>query len=634
VVLRAFHRRKDMTRPHARAGASTPEEPGKPALSGKRKGASPRGRRTRRRSYAMVTAGVALLVFLAAWSTVIVPSLFAAGSPDQGTGAEGTSFGAGDGGGGGFSLDEGAALLEGRIGFMNLIGSLLDSEDADGAFDFMNMTLEDFDLSWTDFQVTEEGFLDASTGEPLFGGGEGASAGAAGAGLQGAVETVGPEARDYRLTNALTNETVLARYTGELELEDRTVRSYRVEVRDSSIAFADLSSSGLFPGDGMGGVDADGGPGGDGPGMGDFASFLGAGSELLYDELTTYYVDAVTGIPLDLDTDVMVSMVFPDSSLMMVTEGEEVTATYGEIWVPHPTIPGAYDSIDVVIESHVVTSLLESDETIAVFESWVVYIDNSTGEPLDDQYQPDVEVYAVDRETSTYVAGYGNSERRGYHGFPIGRAEMRSYPLWESTANAIVDADFVGDEVLGGRQVYLYEQVVEDLVLESPNMILPVYRHPGLDYVYDGTTRYTIDAETGMFINVEVDATIILASPGPAMALEFPITSFTFSMDGEFVDMMVGVAHLYEDVLLPLSNEEVPVFGMQLSLTPEMTTFLVELVTFVETLDSVFNLWVPLAIVALGISLVAIGVRRLRRDGMTGNPRSSRPVPGRSSQDR
>jgi hypothetical protein len=116
-----------------------------------------------------------------------------------------------------------------------------------------------------------------------------------------------------------------------------------------------------------------------------------------------------------------------------------------------------------------------------------------------------------------------------------------------------------------------------------------------------------------MFLDIAVDTTVILASSGPLGAVAYPVTSFSFSMDDEFVEMMIGISNLFEDVLLPLSNEAVPVFAMELSFTDEMTNTLVEVAVLVETVDGIFNLWVPLAIVAVGLSLVALGGHRLRR---------------------
>ncbi|UCC92213.1 MAG: DUF3068 domain-containing protein [Thermoplasmata archaeon] len=581
------------------------------------KGNGPRKVKPKRRPRRMVVIGVSLLVFAAAWSTLVVPSLFAMGGNGGPDGDGGTSFGAqGDGGSG---LDEDTAILEGRIGFMGLIASLMDDDGSEEPFDFLNITRADLDLQWTPFQITGQGMVDPETGDPLFGDGDGSFAGGAAAGLEGGSDPIGPEPRDYRVWNAFINDSVVARYVAERTLEGRTVRVYEVDVRGAAVDMAALSASGLFGTDGFGGADqgSDAGPdegSGSSSDVGDMgaASFLGEGSDISYDELSTYYVDAATGIPLDLEMDLLVSMVFPDASLMMVTEGKQVTTTYGELWVPHPVVPGAYDSIDVKIESHLLTEVQDIDETIAVFDSWVVYYDNATGEPLPDQYQPDHEIYAVDRTTSRYVAGFGNSDRKGYYGFPVGMAERRDYPMWDAMANSIVDARFVDETVVGGREAFIYEQVAEDVVVEGPNMVLPVYRHPGLEYVYDSTTTYTIDSRTGLLLDLVVDATVLLAPPGPVKPFTLPVTSFSFGFDDDFTEMMVGISNLYEEVLLPLSNEEVPVFGMELSFTPEMTDLLVEVASFVEVLDNTFNLWVPVAVVLTGVSLVAVGTLRMR----------------------
>jgi hypothetical protein len=557
----------------------------------------------------ILAMGVALLIFTATWSIIIVPGLFDAAA-GEGGGTGGSDAGGPGGGDGGLGLDEGTAILEGRIGFMGLLDSLLLGEGSDAAFDFLNITMEDLDLVWRDFQITEGGLVDATTGQPLFGDDVGGSGGESAPALQGLEDPIGPEARDYQVMNAIINGTVTARYRGETSVEGRTVRTYQVAVQDAPIGMQDLSFAGLPGSDGLGDTSAEEEGNMAGGAAGDFFS---EDTELLYDEMSTYYIDVETAIPLDLETDLEVSMVFPDSSLMLVTEGEEVTTTHGELWVPHPTIPGAYDSIDVTIETHLVTRLAETDETIAVFESWVVYYDNATGEPLPEQYQPDREIYAVDRGTSLYIPGYGNSERRGYHGFPIGSAERRAYPLWDAMANAILDAEFVSEDVVGGRQVFIYDQVAEDVVVEGPNMVLPVYRHPGLVYMYDSSTRYTIDAATSLLLDLEVEASVLLAPPGPVMGVSLPVTSFYFSFDDDFTEMMLGISDLYENVLLPMSNEEVPVFGMSLSFTPEMTGLLVEVATFVETLDDTFNLWIPIALVAAGAALVLLGLHRIRR---------------------
>lgn len=596
-------REKTADGPPSLADGSTPRRPSGTQVRRSRR------KRSRMRGSTLLSIGVALLIFTVAWSFIIVPGLFDAAAGDGG-GSGGSDLGGPGGEDDGFGLDEGTAILEGRIGFMGLLDIILLGEGSDTDLDFLNITREDFDLVWRDFEITENGLVEPSTGQPLFGDDAGGSGGEAAPALQGFDDPIGPEARDYQVMNAIVNGTVTARYMGETSLEGRTVRTYRVDLRDASIDMQDLSFAGLPGSDGLGDTSGDGDGAMDGGAAGDFFS---EDTELLYDETSTYYIDVETAIPLDLETDLEVSMVFPDSSLMLVTEGEEVTTTHGEIWVPHPTIPGAYESIDVTIETHLVTRLAETDDTIAVFESWVVYYDNATGEPLPDQNQPEREIYAVDRGTSRYLPGYGNSERRGYHGFPIGSAERRAYPLWDAMANDIFDADFVAEDVIGGRQVFIYDQVAEDVVVEGPNMVLPVYRHPGLVYMYDSNTRYTIDAATSLLLDLEVEATVLLASPGPVLGVSLPVTSFSFSFDDDFTEMMLGIADLYENVLLPMSNEEVPVFAMSLSFTPEMTGLLVEVATFVETLDDTFNLWIPIALVSVGASLVILGLYRARR---------------------
>ena len=605
---------------------------GKSTTPNASRSSKPSGIGTRRRALGMLTVGTALLVLLAAWSAVIVPSLYEAASPEQRTGDGGPGFGGSDDGEG-LAPGEDLALLEGRIGFMSLIGSLIEGDDGERSFDLLNLTLEDFDLSWTEFEVTGEGFIDRVTGEPVFDAAQEGGGTDALAGFQGPDLVIGPERRDYSVRNVILNDTVLARFAGETVVEERTANVYEVSIEGAPLDMDALSATGLFgpaiPGpsseEGLDGGTTDAGSTSMGPtGMSGAmpGSFLGGGSEMRYDEHSIYYIDVGTSIPLDLEMDLVVSMVFPDASLMMVTEGEEVSTTFGEVWLPHPTAPGAYQAIDVTIESHLVTSLLGSDETVAVFESWVVYIDNSTGEPIDDKYQPQREVYAVDRETSMYVAGLGNSERTGLHGFPIGRAEPRTYPLWDAMAGEVVDAEFVGEEMIGDRRVHIYEQVSEDVVIDSPNMILPVYRHPALDYKYDGTSRYTIDAETGMFLDIAVETTVVLASSGPLGAVAYPVTSFSFSMDDEFVEMMIGISSLFEEVLLPLSNEVVPAFAMELGFTDEMTSALVEVAILVETVDGVLNLWVPLAILASASTLLAVGTLRLRRIRARGTART------------
>ena len=79
--------------------------------------------------------------------------------------------------------------------------------------------------------------------------------------------------------------------------------------------------------------------------------------------------------------------------------------------------------------------------------------------------------------------------------------------------------------------------------------------------------------------------------------------------------MMYNLAALSELQILKETAErlalEVLFYGGRLYLI--RGDLLVEVATFVETLDDTFNLWIPIALISVGAALVILGLRRVRR---------------------
>jgi hypothetical protein len=254
---------------------------------------------------------------------------------------------------------------------------------------------------------------------------------------------------------------------------------------------------------------------------------FGSDAKMFYDENNVYWLDRETSIPLNMDMGMGISIQLPNLRLLQVSLGERVYNSTGTIWVQNDTIPQKYDQIEVIKESHSECWLDKKDSNIAHFRSWTVYYDNDTKERLPDDVQPPPETYAVDRATYMYIPLYGG--RSGYYWFPP-LLEKRTYPMWDSTMQNTIDACFIEETEIAGMRAYLFEMRAENITIESSNIALPVYRHPGTEYLYDSITRYWLEPETGMMLSYWMNGTFKLATGGPLQGFSYPVFFF-FRLD-------------------------------------------------------------------------------------------------------
>jgi hypothetical protein len=334
-----------------------------------------------------------------------------------------------------------------------------------------------------------------------------------------------------------------------------------------------------------------------------------------YSETTKYYIDPITSIPIDVKITSCVQVTVPDLRVLPVHEGETVEVSEGEIWVERDTVPHTYEKIAVLVEHHQKSYILAEDSNIAIFEDWEVYYDKSTGEPLDAEYQPETEVYAVDRTTFKYVPGYGNSLRRGYYTFPIGNIEKTSYAMWDEYACQLNTAYFVREEFYHETLTYVYEMYTENVSVDSANLFFPVYRHPGTEYTYSGVSRIYVDARSGIPIDVYVEGYywVSPAGPAPAPGPSYPVAKVNFSFDPATVELLRKLARLYAEVLIPISCQQLPMLAVKLQFAKEFINIMLRLAELLATYLNWLRLWIPTIFITLGGILIGVGAYSILR---------------------
>ncbi len=531
--------------------------------------------------------GVVLIVLGLSWNALFVPPIL---DWFESSAQEGDGEMTGEGG-------EDTAMLEGEFGTIELLWDILTGNDLPS--DPGSLSMELFEMRWEPVAITSEGLTHAQTGEPLFPTETGTESEMSfGSSFSMDRDQLFPlfgvEPRDYRIAHPFFNRSVVARYGGETDVDGRAAYCYEVNITD-----ANLSMDAFMP--------AMGGDGGadDGeliPGLSFAALTIG------YRELTRYYIDPVTSIPLDLEMRMILDLTLPDLTLLQVEEGETVERTETELWVPNGTLPGTYEKRDVIAETHTLVELDPADRTVARFDRWIVYYDAETGEKLAEEYQGEHERFAVNRRSYQYIDGYGNSARAGYYTFPLAAVEPMDYPMWDDVAQSNNVAAYIGTGEVLDRPVYIYEMTTDEVVLETGNALLPVYRHPGTQYLYSGKNRWSIDAATGFLLDYAMNGTVSVRSAGPFQLVTQTVESFGFDMGANQTQMLRNVSLLYEDLIIPLSGRQLSFFGIDLAFSATMRTQLASAAVFLGRILRLVRLWIPLLFVVVGATLVVLAV--------------------------
>jgi|GEM_PF-2202784 len=554
-----------------------------------------------------LVTGISFILFSPYWTYVLIPGILNGEIKVGNTNSmSSSSTNSGSMGMNGQS-DENVSFMEGRLGMFSLIAKLMNNE----TFDILNITEEDFGISWYNISISSNGIINKDTGKPLFPSNENSSNS-----NQTNVENKnndtkketkknvkkesfpigGVEKKDYRVWSDSLQRNVKAEYIGERNFRGKVVYLYRTNAENETLS----SGSGMFS---MGGSESSS--------QGDNGLF-GEGTKMFYDENNVYWLDRETSIPLNMEMGMKISMQMPNLRLLQVSVGERVYNSTGTIWVENDTIPQKYDQIEVIKESHTECWLDKKDSRIAHFRTWAVYYDNETKEMLPEDVQPIPESYAVDRLTYMYIPLYGG--RSGYYWFPP-LLEKRTYPMWDSTMQNTVDACFIEETVIAGYRAYLFELRAENITIESSNIALPVYRHPGTEYLYDSITRYWLEPETGMMLSYWMNGTFKLATGGPLQGISYPVVSFEFGLDENTSKLIAGYIPLLK-LFYSLSFRKITLFTLELHFSDALVDMLLTLDVMFSNILKILRVYIPIAFLISGlvsVSIPTIGIVRERR---------------------
>jgi hypothetical protein len=486
--------------------------------------------------------------------------------------------------------DSDKALMEGRIGSMSLIWDAMAGREILGPGQMP--TRDMFETEWKEVRITSDGAFDRDTGELLFDDFSSFDR------QNGPTFPIGGvEKRDYEIFNSGLNDTTTVKFTGTEKILGREAYVYTTNITDVE------STSQL---------------GGGLPEMDDNPLPFDGELEFLFSDRTQYVLDPRTSIPLDLRLSISSSFIFPDSTLLTVLD-EQTQYSEETIWIPSSTIPGLVEETNVIKETTTRGTIDPEDNLVAIYEQEITFYYKSTGEPLPEDLQGGVETFAVDRETYQYMTGYLNTQRSGYFQFPVGSIRKMDYRMWDESLEAENTAEYIEETTVMGRNAYIFRMITDDVEIEGGNAILPISPHPGTNYRMDTIQEWYIDSSTGFMLDFKMDGTIRVESSGPLGIIDQSVGSFEVDLPDNTTSQLLEVAELFEEVLLPLSNEKVEAFSMELSFTEEVQRDLIEISDEVFFYLDLFERRVPMILAVAGVVIILIPVSiltygRIRRN--------------------
>ncbi len=485
-----------------------------------------------------------------------------------------------------FSANE--RILEGRMG----LPSLAWDKDSGGFEDRMfNLTTSDFSLIWENVYVTPIGLYSSEDDELLM--------------LQDlkANSSKGPsfprgglEKRDYVLHNSYLDRNVTAAYSGIDSVVDKEVYTYDLKLDDEPINLHGMKLEGGF----------------------DFSNEnlpIDEDIPFFYSDATKYMMDPRTSVPLDIRLNMSMALIFPDFYRLQALK-ENVSFAVETTRSPSQTNPGTYEVTKLLVARHFTGEIDKNDTDNAIFSERVVYYDLETGDPLPPDQQGSVNRYVVNRTDFKYVTGYLGTERSGYYQFPIANAEAKDYPLWDVMTSTERIAHYIGLSTSGDK---VYEMVVKGEQLDIDNLVLPIQLTPFRTYVMDSTQAWEIDDGSGTMLNYSIRGKVYLKISSPLGTVEEEVASFDMDLCRNTTNTLAKVARLYQELLLPLSNEKISAFSLQASFIEAAISKMIDLSDDAAIYLTILKWIIPVAGIGLGLILMVVPavlfvVRRNRRN--------------------
>ncbi|MFW3146761.1 MAG: porin PorA family protein [Thermoplasmatota archaeon] len=528
-------------------------------------------RRARRTSIMLLSSGTLMLLLALSWNPIIVPKVMEWRGEQQGDLED---------------LLGNGALMEGQIALPSIAWSSSDEPMTASEGEIPDITDDDLRPVWKQMEIRSDGIYEPGTGSLLFESPDQLSF------EEGpSFPAGGLEKRDYRIFNPVLKRNVTAHYEGIVY--SGGWESYSYSLRLAGERLEDMDS-----------IPSSGGGGG---AMSDFSEYMADGSfGMLYSDSTRYVLDPRTSIPVDLQLDLEVKMQFPDTTLLTVQE-EEVRYSEEELWVRNDDVLGTREKYEVVKETRIYGGIDPEDRNIAVYQLVITYYDKNTGEVIDVQDPYQRETYAVDRSTYRYIPGYEGTLRTGLHSFPVGQVEERDYSIWDEISRSEGIAKYQGPDQFSGIQVMLFRMESKDIEVEAGNALFPVYRHPGTQYLMDAVQEWYLDSRTGFMVDYRIQGTIRVRNSGPISIVDEEVADFEVRLPDNTSSTLMEVSELYHELLIPLSNEVITVFGMKVSFTDDVKSKMVGVIKEVHSVLDAFQIWVPVSIASAGVVLIASG---------------------------
>jgi len=466
-------------------------------------------------------------------------------------------------------------------------------------FDFLSITEKDFELSYHNIKLYDNGSIYDYNTNSYITFGEG---GAGGNNSRGDTATRqddsgetdiaqklteewfpfgGVEKKDYRIWDPLANDTVDATYQKEVNIRGQECYVYNVQMENQSVVEID---------------DGDGNP-----------------FRVYAHQNTDYYLDSKTTVPVNLDVELMLGVDFPDLTRLQPDFENRVENRSLTVLIKDSDSVTGW-KVEEVREEHHQDAYLDQDDTnIIWYEHWVERYDNTTGDPLDPSQQDNtVTKYAVDRTTYQYLPGLGNSQRSGYYTFPIGKIEKKNYPMWDEGAGMQSNARFI-KETLGplDRPVYLYEMRSENFTFEESDLLFPIDNPGALELVGDSTTRYWLDRETGFPLDIAIELVISVRSGGPLHGVKEPVYKVYFELPQDAKENLSKIVAVLAILLKCVNDKSLNVLYIDLQFASNLQYDLADIAKLIGYVFDTLDLYIPIITIGLGILIISIILARL-----------------------
>lgn len=269
---------------------------------------------------------------------------------------------------------------------------------------------------------------------------------------------IGVEQRDYELWNSDIGASSTARYTGQTSIAGLPVYRYRVSVEEHPRGTMSI------------------------PGMSD------RHVDLSYSGDTVYYVEPVTGTPVNVEKTGVVEATFPDLHTIPENTHTELEMN-GDLWIL------GQGRTDIRMHREVTATDTHYDEGRKV----ILLRDNTTAY---DQESGDVvemasgsAVHGVYADTAEEAPDYGDRHREGIFTFPPG-VKKQTYHMWNTEIAATSPVRFVREEDHAGIHTYLFETEESRQVYDPTEGIEQQVK-------YTTTTRYWVEPNSGSVIDME-----------------------------------------------------------------------------------------------------------------------------------